>query len=463
VRLGYQQALSERVNLGRGEVVTVRLVMSVVASRLAEVRVTERRQYSSRELESTVGFELRRASAVGQFLTVEELSRLGSVSDLGRSAISGGLSLGGNVATEALEFIRGSGSCFPEIILDGQPLIGTPVSLGANAAGTTEMNRERAAAALTHLNAIGVENLYGVEIYRGRLGSATGTQAGPPPRLGGFLQGNACGLVVVWSRMQLARDSTTGVLSGRSKEATTGVQVIRGAVVDADGDIPVAGVTVTLRSPNGNQLDTPVRSDSNGEFVIRTKRVGQIRLDVGAGTATRSTVTPNFGVAPEELVIVRLFVSGKRPVSASMGIEVRALPEDYGATDLGGFSYRRERGLIGQFLGPDEIQHRRAESLGSLLRGIDGVVVSGTSPADTIAMRDPFVPSAQPCRPAYMIDGARVANSIADSTVRALSMSRVIGVEVYRNATETPPVYSDAVEACGLIGIWTWGEKTAEG
>jgi hypothetical protein len=209
-------------------------------------------------------------------------------------------------------------------------------------------------------------------------------------------------------------------------------------------------------------VDDAVVSDSNGEFTIRTKRAGQFRLTVEKSAGARPTLTSIFGMKAEELVIVRLFVSPKRVVSAPMGIEVRALPEDYGATDLGGFSYRRERGLIGQFLSPEEIQRRQKESLPSLLRNIDGIVITGTAPADTIAMRDPFVPTAPPCTPVYMIDGARVANTVADSTVRALSMSQVIGIEVYRNATETPPVYSDAVGACGLIGIWTWGEQPTE-
>jgi hypothetical protein len=446
VRIGYQPALSGRLEVGRGEVVTVRLLMTVVATKVAAVKVTERRRYSPRELESTVGFGLRKASAVGKFLTAEELKRLGMFSDIARLGLSGGLTLSGNIATETLRFTRSGGFCNPQILLDGQPLIPAGANFASNPELSAEFANERAAIALQQINAIGVDNLFGVEIYRGDT---------PGPRLTGFLEGNSCGAIIVWTNMQLMRDSTTGVLSGRSKEATTGIQVIRGTVVDADGETPVAGVPVSLSSPTGDRLDSPVVSDQNGEFAIRTKRAGKFRLDIQGTAANRPTLSPVFGIAPEELMIVRLFVSTKRTMSAPMGIEVRALPETYGATDLGGFSYRRERGLVGQFVGPDEIQRRRTETLGSLLGGLDGVVIRGAAPADTILMRDPFVASAQPCTPAYMIDGARVASSVADSTVRSLATSRIIGIEVYRDATETPPIYADAVGACGLIGIWT--------
>jgi hypothetical protein len=60
--------------------------------------------------------------------------------------------------------------------------------------------------------------------------------------------------------------------------------------------------------------------------------------------------------------------------------------------------------------------------------------------------------------PTWLVDGARVRAGVADSTVRAIPLSRIGGIEVYRAAAEVPAVFSDLAARCGVIGIWKRSE-----
>jgi hypothetical protein len=216
----------------------------------------------------------------------------------------------------------------------------------------------------------------------------------------------------------------------------------------------VAGVPVTLRSEGHGALADAVRSDSFGEFVIRTNRAGRLRLEAGASAASRAVTSAPFAVVPEELVLVNLFVSATRIVAAPIGIAARARPEEFGLRDIGGYSYRSERGITGTFIGAEEVRRRSAGTIADLLRGVDGVIISGLAPADTVVMRSTLPGPQQTCKPAWFIDGSRVS-AVDDSAVRALPLGRIYGIEVYRGPSEIPPVFVDASGDCGLIGIWT--------
>ncbi len=445
IRIGYQPVTSEPLDLQSGELVTVRLVMTVATAKLAAVAITERRMYSLKELSSTVGFDLRRTRPEGTFFTAEDLPRLGSIADLARTAQVAGLTLHDSLGAESLRIRVMGVVCNPTIYLDGLRIF-SPVG-----GESPEMRDDRAASALMQINSVGVDNLYGVEIYRGL--------QTPPVSVSGMLgdAANRCGFLAVWTKTQMVRDSIAGVRGVRTT-ARTGIQVIRGFVVDLDRESGVGAAQVRLLNESGGSLGDAVPADSGGHFVIRTTRTGKLRLEAG-GASYRFTRTPAFTLGAEELLIVTVFVSATRPISAPLGISVRARPDEYGPGDLGGFSYRWDRGLGGVFFGPADIRASRAATLAELLGGVEGMVVTGRPPADTIAMRS-ILPGAPPqCLPLYYENGIRVKGVAIDSAIHALRLDRVIGIEVYHSPAEVPDVFTDADGECGMIGVWTRGDR----
>ena len=436
VRIGYRPLTSERVSVGLGQLVALRLSMTTIAQQLVPVRVVERRRLSMTELMSTTGFDLRQSKGIGTFLTADELAAFGEETIAGLLDRNYRHIVYVRDSTDGSTLImrRGMTGCLPEIYIDG---------VQASSGAPEEALTGRAQNALSTLGLYPANSLHGLEIYRpGQV---------PPPSVGGFIgseltpSGRACGALAVWTKTGKHR------LASARGATTTGIQVIRGVVVDLDKDTPVAGVPIRLLTSDRYPVGETVTTDSTGEFVIHTKRAGPVRLEAGS-IGFQASTTASFPVAAEELVIVRLFVSGRRPVLAPLGISVRAGPSSYGVTDLGSFAYRRERGLTGVFFGAGQIRSRGIGSLAELLRGVEGIVVTGVAPADSIALRGPG--STAPCLPAYFIDGSRIAPAVADSTVRALLMGRVFGVEVYRSPSEVPAVFAELAGECGMIGIW---------
>jgi hypothetical protein len=229
------------------------------------------------------------------------------------------------------------------------------------------------------------------------------------------------------------------------------IQVINGTVFNVVTGEPVANVPVTLLNTGRDPVEDAVRTNEHGEFTIRTNRAGEFRLGVGS-IGYRPTVTPIVAVSTDEMVIVRLFASPKEAILAPLAVSARLLPQTLGIGSMGGFTYRRERALVGMFFTAEEIARTNVASLGQLLRGVSGIRVAGSPPADTISVvRDEDLPR---CSPLFYVDGARIAATDVQRVVGGLAMDRLFGVELYLKEAEVPPVFADAGAECGLILIW---------
>jgi hypothetical protein len=437
-RIGYLPLTSDRVSLGQGQLVALRLSMTTVAQQLVAVRVVERRRLNMGELMSSTGFDLRESKGAGTFLSGERLALYGeeTAADILNRNYRHLVYVRDSIDGSVLLMRRGLAGCNPEIYIDA-----VQISSGQPEEAITG----RAEHALAQLGMYAAKDLHGIEIYR--------AEQVPPPSLGGFIgselspSGRNCGAVAVWTKTGAKR------LASARGTTSSGVQVIRGAVIDLHKNTPVAGVPVRLLSTERYPLSEPVISDSLGEFVIRTKRAGPIRLEAGSVGFQVSQSAP-LTVEAEEVVLVRFFVSGTRPVLAPLGIAGRAGPNSYGVSDIGSFVYRRERGLAGAFFNAPEIQRGDITSLADLLRGVEGVIVFGSPAADSIAMRSTLPGPSQRCFPAYFVDGKRLPPAAADSIVRAIPLARILGVEVYRGPAEMPPLFAEVGGECGMIGIW---------
>jgi hypothetical protein len=439
-RIGYRALRSDPVSLSLGQLVVLRLRMTTVAQQLVPIRVVERRALKLDELMSTSGFDLRESKGAGRFLNAQELAGYGleSAAEVLRSYLRPHVEIGDTLGGSYM-YMRGSRGvqCAPEVYVDGHIL---------TKPGDEIFLRQ---AAFAMLETYPANQLHGVEVYR--------SNQVPPPSLGGtfgmesFLDGGGfmrmCGVVAVWTKYGALRRALTVRRGGTNND----LQVIRGVVIDQESGKPVSGVPVTLLNEARNDLADPVRTDSLGEFTIRTNRFGMLRLGAGS-IGYRAATTDPFGVAPRELVLVKVFVSRRSPVLAPLGIAARLLPESFAITALGGFAYRRERGLSGTFFGAEEIGRTGATTLAEILRGVEGVVVRGAPPASTIAMRAPASPG-RICAPAVLIDGVRVP-APADSTLSSVALPSIFGLEIYSSPVDIPEVFADIAGDCGVLGIW---------
>jgi hypothetical protein len=62
--------------------------------------------------------------------------------------------------------------------------------------------------------------------------------------------------------------------------------------------------------------------------------------------------------------------------------------------------------------------------------------------------------SGERCAPGVLVNGGRVRAGIADSTLRALVMSELFGVEVYRDPSEVPREFASVAGECGVVAVW---------
>ena len=461
-RIGYRPVTSEPVSFAIGQLAIVRLRMGTIAQQLIPVRIVERRRLNAAELMSTTGFDLRESKGLGHFVSSERLAAMGhdGVRDILGTQLQPTLFVRDDpVLGEVLRIRQGRNECAPEIFLDGRLLATAPDPMAIIDSSnvttamdsmrlrmTVESEKSRVAASQTYamsvLANLRAVDLHGVEVYR--------ANELPPPSLGGWFgttrsSVRPCGTVAVWTKDGGGRP----VLEGRTRRADA-LQVISGTTIDFDTNRPLRGVTITLLNDARDRVGHPVRSDEHGEFRIRTDRIGPVRLHVGS-VGYNAATTAAFAIAADELVFVRVFVSGTQPVLAPFGIAARVQAQTFGVSSRGGFTYRRERATGGTFFTADDIRRRGARTVADLVRALPGVRTTGPAATDSIT----FLPADDlpRCRPAYYIDGAPVTSDV-EARVSSLAMERVFGIEVYVRGSDAPLTFADIALDCGLIAIW---------
>ena len=439
MRIGYGPVTSEAVTLPIGGLAVVRLRMTTVAQQLLPVQVIEQRQLSANELMSTAGFDLRESRGLGRFLSGDRLAAMGrdNVRDVLAIYFQPALYVySDSVMGEVLHMRQAAGECAPEVFLDGRLLATAPPpaavadgpppltaidSMRAQMRFDSERLRLGAAQmyALQVLSSLTADALHGIEVYR--------ANETPPTSLGAWFgmtkaSISPCGAVAVWTKA-----GARSVVAARSPVSNTrAVQVISGTLLDYDTGKPLAGRSVSLLTDARDAIGTPAITDEHGDFTFRTPRFGELRLTSG-GDGYLTSTTPTFRIATNEMVIVKLFVSGRQGVLAPLGVAARVLPQQIGLTSLAGFTYRRERAQGGTFLRAEDIERAGAQSIVDLLR-------SAELPAG--------------CTPTYYLDGNRL------SAKPELVLSSVFGTEIYTRESEVPELFAET-GACAIVVIWT--------
>jgi len=231
------------------------------------------------------------------------------------------------------------------------------------------------------------------------------------------------------------------VIVGLAGEATAAQAqrpnaAIRGQAVEQGTGNPVQGARITLVGTT-----KAVSSDTSGHFVFDALTPGLYVVQVSAIGFTRGVFQLELG---DGEVVSQVFelaprVYGMEPmtVEAQRRAAGRRFEE---------FHERMARG-IGTFITEDQIRKRNPMNIMDMLRTVRGVHPECSGSNCIIR----FAGQPTSCEPKYVLD-----NLPSDSyIIESLEPRDIVGIELYRGASEMPAEFGGSTAACGAVVIWT--------
>lgn len=217
-------------------------------------------------------------------------------------------------------------------------------------------------------------------------------------------------------------------------QSTSGV---RGLLVNRTSQLPIPDATITV-GDGGGAIN--IRTDRQGRFVWGELKPGSIQIHARAigFVAGQWTVT----LAPAETLSVHIELEENPVPLPSILVEGT---RNRANLELPGFEARRAKG-DGVFLTAAELHAKRATKLSDIMRDVAGVREVCRAGRCTIRMtrnRD--------CAPNFFINGLPANNALPTD----FSLMGVVGVEIFRTESETPPEFLRGLNVCGAIVIWT--------
>ena len=230
-------------------------------------------------------------------------------------------------------------------------------------------------------------------------------------------------------------DSTTmpaqTVLRGRARLA--------GTVRDHKGK-PVSNARALVWGTNLEAV-----TNDRGTFVLDSLPGGTHTLEVR-----------HLGHAPTQAIV---HLAAERPATSEIALAERPAvlntvtvrSQLAYSRNLADFDARRLEGweLVGQFLGPADLEKRPNTRLSSLVQEMQGVYVDNRRGGGSVRMRTSGNANSY-CTPSLYVDGVRQL----DADFNAFGSDRIAAIEVYPREAGRPSEFMDA-NACGSIIVWT--------
>jgi hypothetical protein len=210
---------------------------------------------------------------------------------------------------------------------------------------------------------------------------------------------------------------------------------LTGTVSSRANGRPLSGVMVAVRGTAAFQV-----TDSTGTFTITHLAAGRytLRLVYAERVSEDYQIALQRGRTADLVILLDVGGVDLAPVV------VEAASTEY-ALSLAGFYARRGKGF-GRFITAEDIERRRPRNLSTMLAG-SGVVMR--------CVRSVCYPtrlaSGRRCIVSVFMDGMKVEQYDID----AIPPEDVLGVEVYRQGSDTPAQFSRWSADCGAIVIWT--------
>jgi Carboxypeptidase regulatory-like domain len=237
-------------------------------------------------------------------------------------------------------------------------------------------------------------------------------------------------------------DSSLAQGAGMTAPVSSRVTV-RGRVTREDGS-PLRGALVRVVG-----VGSTVRSGANGGFAITDASVGTQTVEARmiGYTPHRRTVQVKAAGTDEVVLVLpvqrpqldTVRVAASRPISAEvLGIEARA------------------RTGLGRLFSGDVIRERSTLFVSDILRGMNGLIVTGGSRGNQVQMRNSM---GGLCTPFVYFDGALV--QVGGSEPSSLniddfvSRADVAAMEVYSRPSAVPLEFAGGTTGCGAIAVWS--------
>lgn len=232
------------------------------------------------------------------------------------------------------------------------------------------------------------------------------------------------------------------------QEAADSTATLRGQVVSAMTGGPLPRAHVSLKKAGRGAF-----TDSAGQFTLPDLPAGRDTVEVEQiGFADESVV---LQLRPGHVTEATFMLSETVLRVEDITVTVEQPVEEIGR--LEGFVDRKRKGH-GFFIGPEEIEERRARKPSDLLRRVPGLRVGpdGTGRRSTITV----IRSQRRCEPIVWVDGQQMRDYHIDN----LSAFDVLAMEVYRGPAEIPPRFMRTGGQCGVLVVWTReGKRTRDG
>ena len=257
-------------------------------------------------------------------------------------------------------------------------------------------------------------------------------------------------------------------------------QRLSGRLLDLSTNDPLTAGVLTLQTVDGIPVRTAFTDDEGG-WTLEVPGPGLYYLEASRFGYETWVAGPLEVVVGDDLLSVyhlRPMPIRLDPIEVTVEATRRHL-------ELAGF-YERQRSDFGYFMGPEQIERRRAPRITDLLMGLPGVrqvsLTSGSTGRRFIQLRGSNLSQGGICRPRVFVDGllyalgdshpkpvfepdnaTEIQNELLEVIDQGLSLddigppSDLAAIEIYRSASQVPVQFggTSVSTLCGVIVIWT--------
>lgn len=249
-------------------------------------------------------------------------------------------------------------------------------------------------------------------------------------------------------------------------ERVSAQTVVRGTLLDERTDQPVPQGLVSLLNETLRIVHS-AQTDENGQFELRTSRDGWYtmrsqrqgylnaatpRLELAAG----DTIDLEFRISPDAVFLAPITV-----IASS-----RRWWEDEVPVALWSFYERMDhyqRLGQGRFLQREDLEPFDGMTVAQMLTTVPGVRLIHTEEGIPYPSLRAGTGILRPCQPEFFVDGVRVPFKTpfdetfdhGDTIDSIVSVSQLVGVEVYAGVAQVPGEFGGLNSNCGVVAVWT--------